>query len=156
MKLAAEKNGYKIEFETNTKIFTVYDKEGDVAKETASDEALEKFLSGEEQGEKDKKSFKKIKAFQVGYGEWVSGIVTSVAEKRDKHQDCLVWFSREGGRRVKEYAQYFFIDNEQNRSQAKRIDNVREQIKGLQGQIEALIKEMVTVESVLLKKEVHG
>ena len=154
MKFIKTEDDYGIEYNTDTKLFVVTNKSGDIVKETASEDALDKFLSGEEQEERDKKekkkSFERVKVFMKGYHGWVFGVVTSVVEKNYARQKELeVWVTMTNDERGKEYAKYLFLDNERNKEEREKIDALNKQIAGLHANIGIIEKEMTTVESVL-------
>jgi len=155
----AEKKDYKIEYDTQTKIFKVFDREGDIIKETISEDALEKFLSGAEQKEKDKKTekknFKKIGAFQSNYDEWVFGMVTSIAVESNYRNDIQVWFTNTDKERSKELASDLYIDTAKNREIRTKIDGIVKQKRELEDLINMTRKEMITIkDDILFKKNI--
>ena len=147
MKFETMYKGFKTEFDSIKGKYIAYDKDGDVIKESKTEEEVLKYLNDFLKGKK-KVSISFIRGIRFKDGDYFisSGKITSIAHNNinDGIAD-EVWVNVDGNR-TKEYVSMIYADTPENREKMNEIIEIRRKIKTLQNEDEKISKTLTRPE----------
>ena len=147
MKFLTMYKGFKIVFDSFTGKYIAYDKDGDVIKESKTEEEVLKYLNDFLKGKK-KVSISFIRGIRFKDRDYFisSGKITSIAHNNinDGIAD-EVWVNVDGNR-TKEYVSMIYADTPENREKMNEIIEIRRKIKTLQNEDEKISKTLTRPE----------